>query len=266
MENPNFVLPKVFMIGATEIDMVGIVDYLNYTNQHEFLTDINQAQSEGINNGEILCSMFAKICYASLTTEKNKNITKVRSIANNIISTIESKHGSVFEHCSINFIITDCSRVFTHELVRHRVGTAFSQTSGRYVRNDVIKLVIDPILEPVYREIEEHRVYTQNIYKEIEKKLGIDTMTDFDKKKKLTSAMRRILQNGQANEIGFSLNLRTLRLLTEMRTSRQAEWEIRLVFNQITQIIGDKYKLIMKDASFINVDNQNEITFVNKKI
>lgn len=275
MENPNFVIPKVFFIGETKIDLQEIIKYLQYTEQESFLDDIASAQDKGISDGEILSSFFAKLCYASLTDSKNKNISRVRSIADNIINTIESKHGSVFEHCSLNFVITDCSRVFTHELVRHRVGTAFSQTSGRYVRNDNIKLVIDPILEPVYKEIEEHRIFTQNIYKEIEKKLGINEMKDFDKKKKVTSAMRRILQNGQSNEIGFSLNLRSLRHLTSLRTSKHAEWEIREVFNQIYNLVGNKYKLIFNDSNQLWLDeniesnphkNLFEVDFKNEKI
>ncbi len=266
MENKNFVLPKVFWIGATHVNIDSIIEYLKYTDQMSFIEEMVQADNEGLNSGEILCSFYAKLCYASLTPTKNKNITKVRAIADNILSTINSKHGSVFEHCNLNFVVTDCSRVFTHELVRHRVGTAFSQTSGRYVRADNIKLVIDPILAPVYKEIEDHRIYTQNIYEEIEAKLGIDDMIDFDKKKKITSAMRRILQNGQANEIGFSVNIRTLRQTIQMRTSRHAEWEIRYVFNQIYNLVTHKYSAIFADATPNLIDDIFEITFKNEKI
>ena len=266
MNNQNFVLPKTFFIGQTELNLVGLTSYLEYTHQEEFLEDISQAKLEGLSNGEILCSFYAKLCYASLCVGKNKNISKVRSIADNILATIDSQHGSVFEHCYLNFVTTDTSRVFTHELVRHRQGTSFSQTSGRFVRSDVLKLVIDPILEPVYQELEDARIYIQNIYKEMEKKLGLETMTNFDKKKKLTSAMRRILPNGQANEIGFGLNLRSLRFTIQQRTARFAEWEIRVIFNQIVSILTEKYPLIFSDAKFEDIDGQKEVTFKNHKI
>jgi|HubBroStandDraft_4_1064222.scaffolds.fasta_scaffold221302_2 thymidylate synthase (FAD) len=264
-KNLNFVLPKVFFIGATSVDLNSLIEYLNYTDQYEFVEDIESARIQGINEGEILCSFYAKLCYSSLTDKKNKNISKVRSISDNLTNILDTSHGSVIEHCSLNFVVTDCSRVFTHELVRHRVGTAFSQTSGRYVRNDVLKLVIDPILEPVYNEIEQARIYIQNIYKEIEKKLLIGE-ENFDKKKKLTSAMRRIMPNGQSNEIGFSVNLRTLRQTIEARTSRHAEWEIRNVFNQIFELVREKYPLIFSDSKVCFIDGLNEITFKNNKI
>jgi len=266
MENKNFVLPKTYFTGATAINIKEIKRYLKDTDQEEFMEEITNGLEENLSEGEILCSFYAKLCYASLTNRKNKNISKVRSIYDNIISTIDSQHGSVFEHCSLNFVVTDCSRVYTHELVRHRVGTAFSQTSGRYVRNDVLKLVVDPILEPVYEDIEIIRNLIENYYKLIEAKLGLDTMTDFSKKKKYTSAMRRIMPNGQSNEIGFSVNLRTLRQTIEARTSIHAEWEIRVIFNQIFELVKDKYPAIFADVKVEMLEGQNQITFKNKKI
>jgi thymidylate synthase (FAD) len=47
---------------------------------------------------------------------------------------LASLHGSVLEHASDTFAFHNVSRVFTHELVRHRAGSAFSQESLRYVR------------------------------------------------------------------------------------------------------------------------------------
>lgn len=52
--------------------------------------------------------------------------------------------GSVIEHHVTNWIFADVSRVFTHELVRHRVGTAFSQESLRYVRLNDLGLWLPP--------------------------------------------------------------------------------------------------------------------------
>jgi thymidylate synthase (FAD) len=263
MNNENFVLPKVFFIGSTAPDFDEIKEYLKYTGQEEFIGDIFDAEVCGLNSGEILCSFYAKLCYASLTDKKNKNISRTRSIKANLDSILESGHGSVLEHCFLNFVVTDCSRVFTHELVRHRVGTSFSQTSGRYVRSDVLKLVVDPILEPAYDIIEEIRRVIQEYYKIAEERLNLNNIKDFDTKKKITSALRRVLPNGQANEIGFGLNLRTLRHTIEARTSQHAEWEIRYIFNQIFELVESKYPMMFVDAS---INHDKSITFKNKKI
>jgi len=266
MEQNKIVLPKTYLTGYTGMNISGISQYLKDTDQEEFESDILAAKAEGLSDGEILCSMYAKMCYASLTTKKNKNISKIRGIAANIQGTIDSGHGSVFEHCTLNFLTTNCSRVFTHELVRHRVGSAFSQTSGRYVRTDAINFVHDPILDPVKDKIEKALTYLQTIYQEMENDLDLANIKDFDRKKKLTSAMRRILPNGQANEIGFSLNLRSLRHLIELRTSEHAEFEIRLVFGQVYNLMKDKYPAMFVDAKEEMIDDLLKISFKNKKV
>jgi thymidylate synthase (FAD) len=262
----NFVKPKTYFIGATALDINSLTEYLTDTDQLCFLEEIEKAKEEGISDGEILCSFYAKLCYASLSLGKNKNITKIRAIADNILGTVDSGHGSVFEHAQLNFVVRDCSRVYTHEQVRHRVGTAYSQTSGRYVRNDKLNVVIDPILEPAYDLVEEARDYLEKWYKRVEERLDIANEKSFGRKKKLTSAMRRMLPNGQANELGFSLNLRSLRHLIELRTSEHAEWEIRLIFNQVYELVKKKYPAMFMDAKTELKENLLEITFKNKKI
>ena len=256
----RFKKPKVFLIGHTMFDLTSIIEYLQYTDQMEFEEDIRHAREEGVSEMEILCSFYAKACYAALTTKKNENISKVRSIADNIRGTIKSGHGSVFEHASFNFMVTDCSRVFTHELVRHRVGTAFSQTSGRYVRGETINFVHDPILGDVSslveRAIDEIEVFYGKMVETM-----IQPDMDFTLKKKVTSALRRILPNGQTNEIGFSCNLRALRHLIVMRTSRHAEWEIRYVFNQIVELVGEVCPVFFEDLKFAQHDGLFEYVF-----
>ena len=264
--NKNFVKPKTYLLGATALNLESLTEYLVDTNQMEFLAEVKRAKEEGLNDGEILCSFFAKACYSSLTANKNKNISKTRAIADNIQGILDSGHGSVLEHCYLNFMTTNCSRILTHELVRHRAGTAFSQTSGRYVRNDILNVVIDPILEPAYDLVEEARSYLESWYQRLEQRLKINEIKDFGIKKKLTSAMRRMLPNGQANEIGFSLNLRAARHTIENRTSRHAEWEIRLVFNQVYNLMKTKYPMMFVDVLNEEIEGLDEIRFKNKKV
>ena len=251
--------PKTYLIGYTQIDLTALENYLTDTDQRDFLKDIGIAQQNGLNDGEILCSFYAKMCYAALTTHHNKNITKVRSISDNLKSVFESAHGSVFEHFNLNFITTNCSRILTHELVRHRTGCAYSQTSGRYVRMDEINIVTDPILEPVSSIVTKTIEYLNKQYKKMETELRVNDQ-DFTTKKKLTSAMRRLMPNGQSNEIGWSCNIRALRHMIMMRTSRHAEREIRLVFNQVYEIVKNKFPLMLYGAKEEKIDGLLEIT------
>lgn len=258
------VLPKTYLIGITGGYGDGLLEYLRESGNEEFENVISDAVFEDrVNYGHALCSFFAKLCYKALSVGDNPNVTRTRDIRSNIEACFNAGHGSVFEHCWLNFITTNCSRVFTHELVRHRTGTAFSQTSGRYVRLDSeneLEMVIDPILEPVRGIIDDAMRRVELTYHQCVHQLGLAEMKDFDQKKKLTSALRRMLPNGQANEIGWSVNIRALRHLLMMRTTRHAEWEIRLVFDQVYRIIQEQFPLMVHGAKTEEVDGLLEVS------
>jgi thymidylate synthase (FAD) len=261
----KFVTPKVYLIGYTGIDLNGLESYLRDTGNEYFLELLNTAKESGLSDGEILVSFYAKLCYASLSLGHNDNISKIRDIPDNLRATQESGHTSVWEHVMLNFVIKDCSRIMSHELVRHRTGTAYSQESGRYVRTNEVDIVFDPILEPVRDMIEKFQWTVENYYKHAVRAMKLDEMRDFSLKKKVTSALRRILPNGQSNEMGFSVNLTGLRHQVQVRTSRHAEWEIRLVYNQIYQIVKSKYPILFSDATETEVDGLLEVSGMKTK-
>ncbi len=257
----KFVEPRTFMIGHTTVDENGLRAYLEHTNQIEFLESYHAAIQDGLSPEEALTSFYAKLCYKSLVLGFNDNVSRVRDVKSNIENCLKTGHGSVFEHVWFNFVTTNCSRVLTHELVRHRIGVAFSQTSGRYCRIDSIDFVTDPLLADVEGEIEAIVTKIQESYKSMAETIGLsgDTGMAFPLKKKITSALRRIAPNGQANEIGWSVNIRALRHILMMRTSRHAEREIRLMFNEVYQIVKERYPLLVSDAVEEEIDGLLEI-------
>lgn len=91
-------------------------------------------------------------------------------------------------------------------------------------------------------------------------KLELGGMSDQVKKKQLTSALRRMLPNGQANEMGFTLNLRTLRHTVQIRTSRHAEWEIRCVFGQVYRMTKERWPLLYYGDKEEIVDGMVEVS------
>lgn len=284
---PSLVTPKVYLVGFPTIHMPGLESYLHETNQSDFLEDVKNARNLRISDGEILCSLYAKLCYKSLVVGKNVNVRRVREIQQNLEGCYDTGHGSVFEHANINFIVTNCSRVYTHEQVRHRVGVAYSQTSGRYCRLENLELVLDPILEPVKdlflkcAEKIEDTVYLAecklglrmpnplsptidpNYYKDpylsVENsklyKWVPDDSFDFEKRKKITSAIRRIAPNGQANEIGMTLNIRSIRQIVQTRTAAAAEWEIRSIYAQVYSLLFGKFPTLFYKSRIRYVDD-----------
>ncbi len=278
---PTLVKPEVFLFGFTEAYEPGIKAYLQKTKQTDFWQQWEEARAVGISSGEALCSLYAKLCYKSLVLGKNNNVKKIRDIGGNLKGCFDTGHGSVFEHCQINYLVTDCSRVYTHEQVRHRVGFSYSQTSGRYCRLDQIDLVWDPILDPVKDLFLDHLTRTEAVVYLAECRLGLrkpngdfpdapaeaclsqddlssmarpevqwepDDSYDFERRKKITSAIRRIAPNGQSNEIGISVNIRALRHVVQLRTSRHSEREIRDIYSQIYFITKAKFPTLFYRA------------------
>jgi thymidylate synthase ThyX len=126
----------------------------------------------------------------------------------------------------------------THELVRHRAGSAFSQESLRYVRLTDIGFRVPPALEPVREQVLSIVEQLEEFQVTAAKELGIDEDgVPFHVKKEVTSALRRLAPIGLSTDILWTANARTLRHVIEMRTADGAEEELRLVFDKVARIM-----------------------------
>ena len=100
---------------------------------------------------------------------------------------LEVGHGSVMEHASFSFFLSNISRGCTHELVRHRVGVAISQRSTRYVDESVSAWVWHPLLAKLddpalLREIDDAEGACRGVYdKVVERLQGILQQEGCDK-------------------------------------------------------------------------------------
>jgi thymidylate synthase (FAD) len=249
----EFRRPRVVVIGETKIDVTGEQEYLEHIGAPDWYNG-------GASDIETVSEIYSRSCYKSFGVGLNPNITKVRDgNAEHLKNVIESGHGSVLEHCMLNFMFCDVSRVFTHELVRHRVGIAISQESLRYVRLMELKCFDFPRLkdeltdeeEAWFRDIAQHVFeYLEGIQEEMTLKFNLNDEKSFAKKKKLTSRMRRLAPLGLLTNIGWSANLRTLRHVIPLRTHKSAEEEIRLVFADVGKICKDKFPNIFFDMEW----------------
>src|SRR5580698_654016 len=145
--------PTVFLIARPSIDFEGMRAYLEDVGGESWLEG-RLAEEQGVNAGELLLEFGGRACYRSWEPGLNPNVTKIRTDRREYFANIlRSGHGSVLEHASYSFEFRNVSRVFTHELVRHRAGSAFSQESLRYVRLADIGFRVPPALEPVREQV-----------------------------------------------------------------------------------------------------------------
>jgi len=209
--------PQVFLLARPSLDLDGMRAYLHDVGGESWLERRLEEAQESPNGGELIVEFGGRACYRSI---------------------LRSAHGSVLEHANYSFAIRNCSRVFTHELVRHRAGSAFSQESLRYVRLTDIGFRVPPALEPVRDQVLAIVEQLEEFQVSAAKELGIDEGgVPFHIKKEVTSALRRLAPIGLSTDILWTANARTLRHVIEMRTSDGAEEELRLVFDQIARIM-----------------------------
>jgi thymidylate synthase (FAD) len=238
--------PRVFLIARPAVDLDGMLAYLQSVGGAEWLEG---RRAEGPVDAELLVEFSGRACYRSWAPGLNANVSRVRADSRDYLANlIASGHGSVLEHVSWTFAFRDVSRVFTHELVRHRAGSAFSQESLRYVRVTDIGFRLPAALEPLRDRVVSLVEQLEEFQLDAAAALGIDDDgVPFDVKKEITSALRRLAPLGLSTDIVWTANARTLRHVVEMRTAPAAEEELRSVFGEVAEIMLREAPALFED-------------------
>jgi len=250
-------IPTVRCIASPTVHWDQMREYLKEVGGTQWLDRRSGTDAEG------LIEFGGRLCYRSWEPGLNPNVTKVREDSKQYLSNIiDVGHGSVLEHAQFSFLFKHCSRVATHEIVRHRVGVGISQESLRYVRLSSLDVWIPDVLKvkpdghvPLLKDGTPVETAIVSMVERLEE-LQVDMAEAFDLdgdgipfayKKEVTSAMRRIAPIGLATNMLWSANVRTLRHVIEMRTSRHAEQEVRIIFNAVAEILTHEIPFLMDD-------------------
>lgn len=315
-EGMKFIEPKAYMIAETDLVEDGMCDYLEGVGAHQHASDcathnapamepgicdceIDLWKTDAPSPAEALVEVAGRACYRSFRPGLNPNVSKVREGNDTYIANILAvRHGSVLEHASVTFAFVGVSRVFTHELVRHRPGAAYSQESLRYVRleelvcwyplafgeavigdlYDALKAQgkINEDFSPPKEQWVRHRVgrlqviwrdvfeMAESMQVEMSELLCLDKLDgSFGVKKRLTSAMRRLAPIGLGTTIVATNNHRGWRHQIAMRTHPAAEEEIRIVFADIARQLANRFPNLYGDVTFIMAEDgvANHVTF-----
>lgn len=261
----EFIKPQSFHLAQTSLDHFGLHQYLAAVGAPEWKTDAPT-------HAETLIEVLGRMCYRSFKVGLNPNVTRVREGSDvYLANVIESGHGALLEHSTDTYALFNLSRVVTHQIVRHRPGVAYSQESGHYVRVDGIKSWFPQVLEEHPKRDELFDFYRTR-YEDLEQAqrdlaalLDIDSQP-FHMKKKLTTAMRRLVPDGIATTLGITANHRAWRHLIELRTSRFNDEEIRIVFVDVFKQQVARYKNLYYDARVEYAEGIEEITFATPKV
>jgi thymidylate synthase (FAD) len=231
--------PQVFLIARPSLDLDGMRGYLESVGGESWQERRLEEMGGQPNPGEHLVEFAGRLCYRSWEPGLNPNVTRIRTDQREYFANIlRAQHGSVLEHANYSFALRNVSRVFTHELVRHRAGSAFSQESLRYVRLTDIGFRVPPALEAVRDKVVSLVEQLEEFQVSAADELGLDDEgVPFNVKKEVTSALRRLAPIGLSTDILWTANIRTLRHVIEMRTAPGAEEELRMVFDRIAELM-----------------------------
>lgn len=248
--------PEVFLVGEPTLDWDEIRRYLKKVGERTNTDAESWAArtQDSIPDGEALVEVGGRLCYRSWVPGANANVTRVREDSTEYFGNIiSSGHGSVMEHANYSFIFDDVSRVFTHEMVRHRAGVAVSQESMRFVR-----LTDIPFWFPEWAREDKALMANavillqdmENFQKWMTTHFGLDDEgVNFSEKKHKTSFMRRFAPDGVATGMLCTINVRAIRHIVYMRTALGAEEEIRLVMDDVAKLALKATPNLMQDYS-----------------
>jgi thymidylate synthase (FAD) len=241
--------PSVYLVARPSVDVEGMRGYLADVGGASWLEQRLDEAAGDLNDGELLVEFSGRVCYRSWEPGLNPNVTRVRKDKDEYFGNLlSSLHGSVLEHANYSFVFRNVSRVFTHELVRHRAGSAFSQESLRYVRLTDIGFRVPPALEPIREQVVNLVEQLEEFQVSAAEALGLDEEgVPFALKKEVTSALRRLAPIGLSTDIIWTANVRTLRHVIEMRTAPSAEEELRLVFDKVALTMCDEAPGLFQD-------------------
>ena len=247
-----FLEPSVYLVGKQVVNDDEINDFLQDHNVSHWTTDTEVA-------GEKLCEVAGRLCYMSFVKPRpGGNGAYLNHIK-------EVGHGSVTEHAVFNFIITNVSRSFTHELVRHRAGFGYSQLSQRYVDESNAEYVVpscikeDPELYDMWLESvsQSHQCYVKLSNLLAEKFKNVENKTL--RRKMARQAARSILPNATETKIFVTANVRSLRHFIEMRCNEHADDEIRLVAQKILELLQEASPNLFGDYDLVDLGNNTKI-------
>jgi thymidylate synthase (FAD) len=236
--------PEVILVARPQLDYGALAGYLSEVGGESWLERLDRGDLDGAldNDAQNLAEFAGRLCYRSWEPGLNPNVTRVHLDQVKYLQNILAQaHGSVLEHVSFTFVLHNISRVTTHELVRHRPGTAISQESLRYVR-----LADLPFWFPEWaRQDAELMKRATAVLEQLEEfqrwmaeHFRLDEPdTKFHDKKHKTSFMRRFAPEGVGTGLVWTANVRTLRHTIEARTDQGAEEEIRLVFGRVGELM-----------------------------
>lgn len=174
---------------------------------------------------DLLCAKIARYSNVSETWEGLERKTPSGGWETFLKKVIKMGHTSVLEHAVFTFEITEVSRVFSHQFVRHRIAS-YLQKSFR--RTKIKKLILPPSVLKAAEDPEKLQKAADTLYREYYRRGA--PMED----------ARYLAPMGSETAIIATFNARTLfESFFPLRLHHTAQFEIRAVANGMLRLVKE---------------------------
>jgi thymidylate synthase (FAD) len=213
--------PRIFVLARPELSN-SVAELYSYFGTPEPETSSSPFSTERV------VEIAGRTCYLSFANPSGKSTTDY------IENLIRQGHESVLEHVAWTFVLVGVSRAFTHQMVRHRVGFAYSQLSQQYVDQRSIRFVVpsELLANPELLALWKKAVLSQReAYIDLIEALN-STPTHLNSRERIRSmrsAARSVLPNCVEAVIAVTGNARAWRHFLEIRGSTEGDIEMRRV-------------------------------------
>lgn len=188
-------------------------------------------------NPEKNVALAARLCYSADGAEELEAKMSQEDMNNLVRKVVNLGHYSTLEHTYFYFHIV-CSRVASHQLVRHRIGVSYSQRSQRYVKEDDFDYITPPKIAKNKEAAAEYKEW-------MEKAKGIyNKMLDLD----IQAEDARFLLPTVKTNLMVSFNARSLYHFFSLRCCSRAQWEIRSLANQMLKQVKNVAPVLFEKA------------------
>lgn len=267
--------PTIQVIGRLRLDWDAIEGYLD---EHDRDWEID-IPPDGTRDLELASEFAGRVCFDAFGKAQYR-----RSNEYYLGNILEQRHGSVLEHASVMLLIRGVSRTLTHELIRHRVGVAYSQRSQRYVNEGEAGFVIPPELAALWNEDrneDEQAAVVQwyeamgvaaeaykNLSMLLQKRMNTEeALKPRERRIRSKQAARSVLPNATETTLVMTANMRSLRHICEVRGGMGAEAEIRRFACALLRLMKEEAPNIFADMEVAELEDGIEgVTIQHSKV
>ena len=209
-------------------------------------------------DGERLAEYAGRLCHMS---QGNQAGRPTQEYLENIK---KQGHGSVLEHATYSLLLEGVSRSVTHDLVRHRVGFAYSQVSSRYVDEEDIRFVMPPAVigdesleaawvAQISPALERHAAMLDQL---MARYRWIDDKTQ--RRKMAREAAQSVMPGSIETKIVVTGNARAWRTMLELCAGETADLELRRLAIAVLRVLKAEAPAFFSDFEVYPAGDRRE--------